>query len=65
MHESADSFLLMLNAARNGVEFDLPDPPGAPWELELSSDPDLALNDGESVIVGESAFALLRSAVAP
>ena len=63
MHEGADAFLLLLNAARNGVEFVLPDPPGAHWELELSSDPDLALNDGDSVIVGESAFALLRSAV--
>ncbi len=65
MHEGADAFLLVLNAARNGVEFVLPDPPGGDWTLELSSDPDLALNDAESVIVGETAFALFRSAVAP
>jgi glycogen operon protein len=61
MHEGADSFLLMLNAASNGVEFVLPEAPGAAWELELSSDPELALGDGESVIVGETSFALLRS----
>ncbi|MEN2742223.1 glycogen debranching protein GlgX [Microbacterium sp. X-17] len=64
MHEGADSFLLLLNAAGNGVEFVLPDPPGAHWELELSSDPELALHDGESVIVGETSFALFRSAAA-
>jgi glycogen operon protein len=51
----------MLNAAGNGVEFVLPDPLGSAWELELSSDPELALNDSTSVILGESAFALLRS----
>ena len=62
-HEGADSFLLILNAATNGVEFTLPEPPGAHWELELSSDPELALNDGDSVIVGEISFALLRSRV--
>jgi glycogen operon protein len=62
MHEGSDSFLLLLNAAENGVEFVLPDSPGAPWELELSSDQELALHDGESVIVGETSFALFRSA---
>ena len=61
-HEGADSFLLILNAAANGVEFALPEPPGAHWELEVSSDPELALKDGDSVIVGETSFALLRSA---
>jgi glycogen operon protein len=60
-HEGEDSFLLMLNAAANGVEFVLPEAPAADWELELASDDDLALGDGESVIVGESSFALLRS----
>jgi glycogen operon protein len=62
MHEGSDSFLLLLNAAENGVDFVLPEPPGAHWELELSSDPELALHDGESVILGETSFALLRSA---
>ncbi|WP_314147847.1 glycogen debranching protein GlgX [uncultured Leifsonia sp.] len=61
-HEGADAFLLILNAAANGVEFALPEPPGAHWELEVSSDPELALKDGDSVIVGETSFALLRSA---
>jgi len=60
-HEGADSFLLMLNGAGNGVEFVLPDTTGSAWELELSSDPELALGDGSSVILGESSFALLRS----
>jgi glycogen operon protein len=60
-HEGTDSFLLMLNAAGNGVEFVLPEAAGGSWELELSSDPELALGDGQSVILGESSFALLRS----
>ncbi|MFP3467410.1 glycogen debranching protein GlgX [Leifsonia sp. SIMBA_070] len=60
-HEEADAFLLMLNGAGNGVEFVLSDAPGARWELELSSDPELVLGDGDSVILGESSFALLRS----
>ncbi|MGO4594708.1 glycogen debranching protein GlgX [Leifsonia sp. 2TAF2] len=60
-HEGSDSFLLMLNAAGNGVEFMLPDAAGSPWELELSSDPELAVHDSTSVILGESSFALLRS----
>ncbi|MGH1526982.1 hypothetical protein ACRAWC_24985 [Leifsonia sp. L25] len=39
----------------------LPDAIGSAWELELSSDPELSLGDGGSVILGESSFALLRS----
>ncbi|WP_158861867.1 glycogen debranching protein GlgX [Leifsonia sp. AG29] len=60
-HEGADSFLLMLNGASNGVEFRLPESLGEAWEFELSSDPELALGDGDSVILGERSFALLRS----
>ncbi|AAT88275.1 glycogen debranching enzyme [Leifsonia xyli subsp. xyli] len=62
-HEGADTFLLLLNAAANGVEFTLPATVDGPWSLELSSDPGLELGDGESVIAGEISFALLRSAL--
>ncbi len=59
-HDGADTFLLLLNAAGNGVEFRLPQPAEGAWDLEVSSDPELTLEDQESLIVGESAFALLR-----
>jgi len=60
-HTGADSFLLLLNASENGVEFVLPETNGAAWELELSSDPELSLEHPETLIVGHTAFALLRS----
>lgn len=61
-HEGADAFLLLFNAAGNGVDFTLPASDGQPWELALSSDPELTVAaDEPSVIVGETSFALLRS----
>jgi glycogen operon protein len=59
-HDGTDSFLVLLNAAANGVEFTLPQPDRGQWALELSSDPELELLQQESLIVGECAFALLR-----
>ncbi|AGW42477.1 glycogen debranching protein [Leifsonia xyli subsp. cynodontis DSM 46306] len=62
-HEGADTFLLLLNAAANGVKFTLPATADGPWSLELSSDPGLERAGGESVIAGEISFALLRSSM--
>lgn len=60
-HAGSDSFLLLLNASENGVEFTLPQAVGGSWELELTSDPDLSVEHPASLIVGETSFALLRS----
>ncbi|QIZ97507.1 glycogen debranching protein GlgX [Leifsonia sp. PS1209] len=60
-HAGSDSFLLLLNASENGVDFALPATDGGAWELELSSDLELAVEHPESLIVGETSFALLRS----
>ncbi|MDO9395147.1 MAG: glycogen debranching enzyme GlgX, partial [Herbiconiux sp.] len=61
-HPGSDAFALLLNAAENGVEFQVPDAPGAAWELASSSD------DGQRVeapvstlIVRDGSFTLLRS----
>ena len=62
MHEGHDAFALLLNASDNGVEFALDAAPQAPWALELSSDPELALKDPEAVTLAPASFALLRSA---
>ncbi|MCU1481492.1 MAG: hypothetical protein JWQ19_2278 [Subtercola sp.] len=61
-HEGADSFALLLNAAANGVEFQIPTAPGAEWQLALSSDPAQRV-EGEvtTLIVAGSSFTLLRS----
>ncbi|UFS60440.1 glycogen debranching protein GlgX [Subtercola endophyticus] len=61
-HEGADSFALLLNAAANGVEFQVPSAPGAEWELALSSDPGQQV-EGEvtTLIVAGTSFTLLRS----
>ena len=52
-----DSFLILVNAAPEGVEFTLPDPPaGSPWTQVLNTenieDPFAAETLGEKVIVG-------------
>ncbi len=61
-HPGADSFALLLNAAENGVEFQVPDAPGAEWELAASSDPGQQV-EGEvsTLIVRDGSFTLLRS----
>lgn len=38
-HAGADTFVLLLNAAENGVEFTIPEARGTAWELASSSDP--------------------------
>ncbi|MDF2443343.1 MAG: isoamylase [Subtercola sp.] len=60
--EDSDSFALMLNAAENGVEFQVPEAPGAEWELALSSDPEQQVAAPVStLIVRDCSFTLLRS----
>jgi isoamylase len=62
-HEGADSFALLLNAAENGVEFTVPDAPGAEWTLELSSDPGQTVaGEVTTLIVRDASFTVLRSA---
>ncbi|TAJ48240.1 MAG: glycogen debranching enzyme GlgX [Herbiconiux sp.] len=61
-HPGADSFALLLNAAENGVEFRVPDAPGAEWELAASSDPGQQVQgEVSTLIVRDGSFTLLRS----
>jgi isoamylase len=61
-HRGSDSFALLLNSAGNGVEFTLPDAPGEPWTLALSSDPEQSVGaDAETAIVTDHSFTLLQS----
>ncbi|MGG7506953.1 glycogen debranching protein GlgX [Plantibacter sp. YIM 135249] len=61
-HAKSTAFALLLNAAENGVEFDVPDAPGAPWELVESSDPEQSFDTGApTVIVQGTSFTLLGS----
>jgi isoamylase len=61
--DGADSFALLLNSADNGVEFQVPDAPGAPWQLVASSDDEHSTDRPEStLILGGRTFTLLRSA---
>ncbi|MBF4634861.1 glycogen debranching protein GlgX [Agreia pratensis] len=61
-HEGADSFALLLNAAENGVEFQVPDAPGSEWELATSSDPaQVVAGPVTTLIVSGGSFTLLRS----
>ncbi|PPF90048.1 glycogen debranching enzyme GlgX [Subtercola sp. Z020] len=61
-HESGDAFALLLNAAENGVEFQVPDAPNAEWELALSSDPEQqVVAPVSTLIVRDCSFTLLRS----
>jgi glycogen operon protein len=61
-HPGADSFALLLNAAENGVEFTVPDAPGAEWELTAASDSGQTV-EGEvtTLIVRDESFTLLCS----
>ena len=53
-----------MNAAENGVEFTVPDPPNNKWQLALSSDPDQRIRGPLSTLfVREVSFTLLRSHV--
>ena len=62
-HEGSASFALLLNAAENGVEFTVPQAPGAEWELACSSDPDqVVAGEVTTLIVRDASFTLLRSA---
>lgn len=62
-HEGSASFALLLNAAENGVEFTVPEAPGAEWELACSSDPDqVVAGEVTTLIVRDASFTLLRSA---
>ncbi|RFA21124.1 glycogen debranching protein GlgX [Subtercola boreus] len=61
-NEGTDAFALLLNAAENGVEFQVPDAPNAEWELAVSSDPDQHVAAPVStLIVRDCSFTLLRS----
>jgi len=61
-HPGADSFALLLNVAENGVEFQVPDAPGAEWELAASSDPGQQVaGEVSTLIVRDGSFTLLRS----
>jgi isoamylase len=60
--EGVDSFALLLNAAENGVEFQVPSAPGAEWELVLSSDSGQVVEGPvTTLIVSGGSFTLLRS----
>ena len=61
-HPGADSFLLMLNAAENGVEFAVAEAPHAAWALAISSDPEQSVQEPvTTLIVRDGSFTLLRS----
>jgi isoamylase len=65
-HRDSDAFALLLNSAENGVEFSVPDAPGAPWELALSSDPEQTVAEPvTTLIVSGASFTLLRSGQSP
>jgi glycogen operon protein len=62
-----DSFLLLVNAAHEGVEFSLPDSPsGRPWiqvvDTERIEDPFALIDAGEKVILGGRSLKLLSDA---
>ena len=61
--KGGDAFLLMFNAAENGVEFTVPDAPNTEWKLAVSSDPGQQV-EGEvtTLILRDESFTLLRSA---
>ncbi|WP_431278713.1 glycogen debranching protein GlgX [Leifsonia poae] len=61
MFEGSDAFAFLLNAADNGVDFELPDAPNSAWTLELSSDPELEIVDPTMLTLAPPSFALLRS----
>ncbi|MFF1876398.1 glycogen debranching protein GlgX [Leifsonia sp. NPDC058230] len=61
MFEGSAAFAFLLNAADNGVDFELPDAPHTDWTLELSSDPGLEIVDPSTLTLAPSSFALLRS----
>jgi glycogen operon protein len=63
-----DCFLILVNAAAEGVEFKLPEPPaGNPWSQVLNTenieDPFAAEEIGEKVIVGGRAIRVFRDGV--
>ncbi|GAA4267104.1 glycogen debranching protein GlgX [Frondihabitans peucedani] len=61
-HQGADTFALLMNAARNGVEFTVPEAPFGEWELALSSDPEQQVSSPTTtLIVRDASFTLLRS----
>ena len=60
--EGSDAFALLLNAAENGVEFQVPDAPNQGWELALSSDSEQqVVAPVTTLIVRDCSFTLLRS----
>jgi glycogen operon protein len=61
--DGSDAFALLLNAAGNGVDFALPEPPHGGWTLELSSDPEVELVTADALTLAPGSLALLRSAV--
>jgi glycogen operon protein len=61
-HEGGDTFALLLNSADNGVEFQVPEAPGAPWRLVASSDEEQSADrEHTTLILGGRTFTLLRS----
>ncbi|SDJ47488.1 glycogen operon protein [Frankineae bacterium MT45] len=62
-HEGGDAFVLLLNAADNGVDFAVPAAPHSDWRLAASSDPDQEVQGTvATLIVREASFTLLQSA---
>jgi glycogen operon protein len=60
-----DSFLILINAYHEGVEFTVPPPPnGTPWKIcmrtENLEDPFAEVELGEKVIVGGRSLVLLK-----
>ena len=63
-----DSFLILVNAAAEGVDFNLPKPPnGGPWRIVLDTqsrdDPFAVSEPVEKVITGGRSLVLLSDAV--
>jgi isoamylase len=62
-HKEEDAFLLLMNAADNGVEFTIFEAPNQEWTLASSSDPGQRVEGAVStLIVRDKSFTLLRSA---
>ncbi|WP_423920477.1 glycogen debranching protein GlgX [Frigoribacterium sp. 2-23] len=61
-HRDADTFALLVNGSEGVVEFQVPDAPGAEWELASSSDPDQQVEGAvTTLLVRDASFTLLRS----
>ncbi|MFB9376036.1 glycogen debranching protein GlgX [Kineococcus gynurae] len=60
--EGSASILLLVNAADNPVEFQVPDPDGKPWTLAMSSDPEQAVGaEVQTLLVRDYSTTVLLS----